>query len=491
MEDLMISPTTTPVEQKLQFLLQSQHDWWVYAIFWHTSNDDNGNLFLSWGDGHFHGSKDTSPRITTAAHDHNYPIRKIMKGIQSLVSDNPNDKDNNNMEQITTNGDLNDAEWFYVMSLTRTHPIADHHRGSSSSLLGKAFTSGSSIWLNRRKNEHQFYNCERAKEAFVHGIETLVCIPTSYGVIEMGSYDTITENWGLLQKAKSLFSSADLLALSHPKQPNPIQLFDDHNISFADIGIIAGVQEEDNSTPAQRHKRKRSESTKDNNDISGVKFGSSYVDSEHSDSDFPMGTPSNIAQLEKRPTKKRGRKPELGRETPSNHVEAERQRREKLNHRFYALRAAVPNVSRMDKASLLSDAVSYINELKAKIEDLESKVERESSKKVKLEMADAVDNQSTTTSTVDQTRPNGNGSSSLEVEVKIIGADAMVRVQSENTSHPGARLMGALRDLELRVHHASMSCVDDLMLQDVVVKIPQRLRSEESLKSAILARLDQ
>ena len=58
-------------------------------------------------------------------------------------------------------------------------------------------------------------------------------------------------------------------------------------------------------------------------------------------------------------------------------------------------------------------------------------------------------------------------------------------------NHPGARLMGALRDLEFQVHHASMSCVNDLMLQDVVVKLPNGMRSEEGLKSAILMRLDQ
>ncbi|XXG84138.1 hypothetical protein AAC387_Pa10g1724 [Persea americana] len=47
--------------------------------------------------------------------------------------------------------------------------------------------------------------------------------------------------------------------------------------------------------------------------------------------------------------------------------EAEWQRREKFDQRFYALRAIVPNKSKMDKASLLGDAISYITDLQKKM----------------------------------------------------------------------------------------------------------------------------
>ncbi|KAL1367089.1 hypothetical protein HN51_021160 [Arachis hypogaea] len=472
MEELIISPssssslvsTTTPsssttqmLQQNLQFLLQSQPSWWVYAIFWSTTKDDNGNLYLAWGEGHFQGNTNEH---TKTQQQHNQ----------------------------------NDAEWFYVMSLTRTFSIAN---SSSSSLPGKAFALGSVLWLNS-KEELQFYNCERAKEAHAHGIETLICIPTSNGVVEMGSYNTIPQNWNLINHVKSVFEDSMVNNNNNNNNNNHCnnnnlhntvqQIFEDNDdFSFAEISFMAGLEEGREQVISRKQADVTVAFNKESKD--------SYAESEHSDSDCPFLKTENTENKNKSeaPKSKRGRKPVLNRETPVNHVEAERQRREKLNHRFYALRAVVPNVSRMDKASLLSDAVAYINELKAKIKDLESEKDNyQRKKKVKLETGDTMDNQSTVTnsSTVVDQEKCSNGVVA-EVDVKIIGDDAMVRVQSENVNHPGARLMGVLRDMEFQVHHASMTCVNELMLQDVVGKVPNGIfTSEEGIRSAILMRLD-
>ncbi|XP_074280706.1 transcription factor bHLH35-like isoform X2 [Silene latifolia] len=63
----------------------------------------------------------------------------------------------------------------------------------------------------------------------------------------------------------------------------------------------------------------------------------------------------------------------------SKNIVSERNRRKKLNDRLFALRAVVPNITKMDKASIIKDAISYIQELqeqqgfiKTEILDLES-----------------------------------------------------------------------------------------------------------------------
>lgn len=421
----------SPLQHRLQCLLAARPEWWAYAIFWRVSTEHqhHPHPILSWGDGHFRGAHDEDGALLER--------KRTSCGttIHALLN---NDTDS----EITTtdhggSGCVSDVEWFYVVSLTRSFGVDD------AAVPARSFASVSPIWLVGG-HALQACGCDRAREAQLHGIETLVCIPTSGGVLELGSSDLIPENWALVQQAKAI-----LLA------PNE---------------ALGGIS----ATSTRPIMKKES--------MVGAPGLSSSVDSDHSDSDGGLMTG-------RRPPKKRGRKPGTGRDTPVNHVEAERQRREKLNHRFYALRSVVPNVSRMDKASLLADAVSYIKELKARVEELEAE-----SKKVKKEIlvvdksSGAVTSSATTSSS---SISGGGGPATMELEVRGLGSDeAMIRVKSENVNHPTAKLMEALKELELQVHHASASSVKEIMLQDVVVRVPYGLKSEESLKNALLARLE-
>ncbi|XP_072957532.1 transcription factor bHLH14-like [Typha angustifolia] len=393
------TPPPSDLQHRLQCLLSSRPEWWAYAIFWRPSSNDvdsSGRALLSWGCGHFRGSRDADAPIVE---------RMLPRG---------GPKDLDQADHVIDGCGVTDVEWFYVVSLSRSFPTGDMAVVPTS-----AFGTMTPVWLAGTQ-ALQASGCSRAREAQMHGLETLVCIPTTEGVLELGSSDLIPENWNLIQQARAVLAPSGL--------------------------------------PTARKE-----------------LFSSSLDSEHSDSDAGR-------------IKKRRKKAGGSRDVPVNHVEAERQRREKLNHRFYALRSVVPNVSRMDKASLLADAVSYIKELKARVAELEEEVK-------KGKKGNTVWNATTTTTTISTSHTSSvdeeKGDVVLELDVREVGAEeAMIRLHSENLAHATARLMVALRELEVKVQSASMTNLKEVMVQDVLVLLPKELQGEDGLKAALFPRLE-
>ncbi|CAA6671843.1 unnamed protein product [Spirodela intermedia] len=415
-----MQPTQLPLKHRLQLLIQTLPECWSYAIFWRVYTADR-LPFLSWGDGHL--------RSGVAAADGSRT---------SSSSNSSNNNNNNNSDHFLFNDDkkkvnllgageevVTDVEWFYLVSQARSFGAgaADH------AVLARAFSTGNHVWLSG-PHELQIYGCDRCREALLHGVSTMVCIPVGDGVLELASSEMVGEDWGALHQVKTLLGGGH-----------------GGNVMVA--------------SPAASAKPMKKEAAM------------AALEAENSDS-------------EDRKPKKRVRRVGATGETPASHVEAERQRREKLNHRFYALRSVVPNVSRMDKASLLADAVTYIKELREKVDQLEADLKQ--SKKLPTKPPPAVAMAGGGAAAAASS--SGGGDGEMEVAVRLVEGDAMVRVTSpEDASHPAARLMAALRELDMKVHHASVSVVRGTMVQDVVARAPAGVQSEESLKATMLANL--
>ncbi|XP_074273132.1 transcription factor MTB1-like [Silene latifolia] len=209
-------------------------------------------------------------------------------------------------------------------------------------------------------------------------------------------------------------------------------------------------------------------------DFSGAASGPTVIsqagsgDSEHSD----MGSGREFGMSDDSKPRKRGRKPANGREEALNHVEAERQRREKLNQRFYALRAVVPNISRMDKASLLGDAVSYITELQKRLKDLETEQERNSA--TSQEAISLADTEEQSQAPV------------ADVEIQAINDELVVRVSCPLDLHPVAQVIQAFKDEEITVLDSKLAAGTDTVFHTFVIKSQ---RSEQLSKEKLMAAL--
>nr|QJQ51171.1 bHLH transcription factor bHLH2.3 [Gardenia jasminoides] len=566
------------LQQRLQTLIDGAREYWTYAIFWQSSVVDYGGpSVLGWGDGYYKGEEDKGKRknprsssspISIAEQEHR---KKVLRELNSLIAGTQGSSDDAVDEEVT------DTEWFFLISMTQSFV-------NGSGLPGQALYNSSPVWVtgaDRLASSH----CERARQAQGFGLQTLVCVPSANGVVELGSTELIFQSSDLMNKVRVLFNFNNMdMGLgsgsgsgSWPVQPetdpsalwltdptssgagvkgssipsstnnkqmlfgndsnpssstltdNPGNILNVHHnssqqsggfftreLNFSEYGFEGNSGRNGTCKPESgeilnfggESTAKRSCSANGNlfsgqspfgigeESKSVVKSSGGGGDSDHSDLEASVvkeADSSRVVDPEKKP-RKRGRKPANGREEPLNHVEAERQRREKLNQRFYALRAVVPNVSKMDKASLLGDAISYINELKSKLHNMESDKEelRNQIDSLKKELASKeARNFAPPPPDKDLKMASHQGSKTLDmdIDVKIIGWEAMIRVQSSKNNHPAARIMGALKDLDLELLHASVSVVNDLMIQQNTVRMGNRFYTQEQLRVALTSRV--
>ncbi|KAG6515743.1 hypothetical protein ZIOFF_026172 [Zingiber officinale] len=580
------------LQKRLQTLIEGAREGWTYGIFWQSSIDAvTGASFLRWGDGYYRGCDEDKRKQSTASVAEREYRKRVLRELNSLTSGGGADE--------AVEEEVTDTEWFFLVSMTQSFI-------DGADLPGQAFYSRVPSWV-AGAGRLTSSPWERARQAQMLGIQTMVCVSVGSGVLELGSTDLIPQRPEIIGKIQALFNfnspdaasaetatpasylppeSAEVNPAADQGEADPLHWLTDPSIaevkdsvsplsatpaisltkspiqfdsnpsssiqvqkiqtqtppssskeytysefvsngavrphSFkpesGDILDFAGGKRNPSPAPTtgslfshhqanvladdKKNNRPTGETSRaSNNDEGLVSFSSAPArpssngqlkstsaataapDSDQSDLEASVREveSSLLVEPEKRP-RKRGRKPANGREEPLNHVEAERQRREKLNQRFYALRAVVPNVSKMDKASLLGDAVSYINELRSKLQALEIDKEEhqgqiEALKKAgkdELKMMNAC---------------GGGRCHAVEIEVKILGMEAMIRLQCHKRNHPAAKLMATLKDLDLEVYYASVSVVKDLMIQQVTVKMSSQVYTQEQLNSALYSRL--
>ncbi|KAG4934012.1 Transcription factor MYC2 [Glycine soja] len=185
----------SPLQRRLQTLLEGARESWTYAIFWESSHDNfSGATLLRWGDGYYQGeeedkAKGKAPKTTSSAEQARR--KKVLLELNSLIS-GPSVSADDVDEEVT------DTVWFFLLSMTQSF-------ANGTTLPGQAFFNSTPVWVAGPDRLSELA-CERARQGRMYGLRTLVCIPSANGVVELASTEVIFQNPDLMNKVLDLFN---------------------------------------------------------------------------------------------------------------------------------------------------------------------------------------------------------------------------------------------------------------------------------------------
>ncbi|KAJ4890775.1 Transcription factor bHLH18 [Raphanus sativus] len=147
--------------------------------------------------------------------------------------------------------------------------------------------------------------------------------------------------------------------------------------------------------------------------------------------------------------------------SPSNaqeHILAERKRREKLTQRFVALSALIPGLKKMDKASVLGDAIKHIKYLQESVNEYEKQKKGRTLESVVLVTKSllVLDEHHQLSPSFSDGNRDCSSSNLPEIEVRVSGKDVLIKIICEKQKGHLIKIMGEIEKLGLSITNSSL-----------------------------------
>ncbi|XP_022752055.1 transcription factor bHLH18-like [Durio zibethinus] len=139
-----------------------------------------------------------------------------------------------------------------------------------------------------------------------------------------------------------------------------------------------------------------------------------------------------------------------------DHILAERKRREKLSQRFIALSAIVPGLKKMDKASVLGDAIKYVKQLQERLKVLEEQTKKRTVESVVFVKKSWLSTDDESSSCEGNSDGQSSDAALPEIEVRVSDNDVLIRIHCEKQKGFVAKILSEIENLNLSVVNSSV-----------------------------------
>ncbi|CAJ1943093.1 unnamed protein product [Sphenostylis stenocarpa] len=162
-----------------------------------------------------------------------------------------------------------------------------------------------------------------------------------------------------------------------------------------------------------------------------------------------------------------------------DHIIAERMRREKISQQFIALSALIPDLKKMDKVSVLGEAIRYVQQLREQVQVMEEQGKRKSQEWVmrakKSQVCVAVDEDVSDTSSNSCEYGNSDDPSSKtnlslpEVEARVSKKNVLIRILCQKEKVVLVNIFREIEKLHLSVINSSALSFGSSVLDATIV----------------------